>query len=333
MYHINQIKVLHLEISSKCNAACPLCPRNFYGYPYNDGYIEHNMTLLEAKQIFTPEFIAQLNKIHINGNFGDIVMNMEAVDIIKYFRDCSPNCVIKVSTNGSARNKKFWHDLAKLKVQVDFCLDGLDDTHHLYRQNTSYKTIIKNAQTFIQAGGFALWKMIRFDHNKHQEKLAEKTSKSLGFAKFELVDHGRNQGPVFNKHKKLVHILGNPLNVNFNQLYSSRTTDVVLLEDVAETKSPAPISCQAKNGRSIYVTSVGEVYPCCYLGFSPKTYGYGNYHAAVNAQIRPLIYKNNALKYPLADCIAWFSEVEKTWSIDTFEKGRLVICNDVCGKN
>ena len=51
MINFSNIQHLHLEISSKCNARCPLCPRNFFGYPFNDGYVEHDMTLDEAKQI------------------------------------------------------------------------------------------------------------------------------------------------------------------------------------------------------------------------------------------------------------------------------------------
>ena len=42
--------------------------------------------------------------------------------------------------------------------------------------------------------------------------------------------------------------------------------------------------------------------------------------------------KNNALKYSLRECLEWFKEIEKSWSIPTFEQGRLVICNDVCGQ-
>ena len=67
------------------------------------------------------------------------------------------------------------------------------------------------------------------------------------------------------------------------------------------------------------------------LGFNPKTYGHGNYHSAANAQFRDAVQKNNALKYSLQQCVDWFSYIEKSWSIPTFEQGRLVICNDVCG--
>ena len=332
MYNIKDIQHLHLEISSRCNAACPLCPRNFYGYPHNDGYVEHDMTLKEAQQIFSKTFLNQLNEIYINGNFGDIVMNKDSIDIIKYFKSSNTGLKIVVSTNGGARNKKFWKDLAELDIDVCFCLDGLEDTHHLYRQNTKFKTVIKNAKYFIESGGSATWKMIKFDHNQHQIPIAENESNKLGFDKFISVDHGRHTGPVFNQQKQLVHVMGKPTVTDFETLFKSRSTDTVLLEDIAPGRTPQPISCQVKKQKSIYVSSTGDVYPCCFLAFSPKTYGHGNYHQAANAQFRELIGKNNAIKYPLHECIEWFYKIEETWQIPEFDQGRLVICNDVCGQ-
>jgi len=331
MYTLSEISGLHLEISSKCNANCPLCPRNFYGYPYNDGYIEHNMTLYEAKQIFCQSFVAQLSTILINGNFGDAVMNPETIDIIRYFRQCSSTVKISMSTNAGARNLDYWQELARLDVIVAFCIDGLEDTHSIYRQNTSYHTVVKNAEIFIAAGGQAIWKMIDFDHNKHQQKLAEKISAHMGFKKFELVDTGRNQSPIFDKNKQLSGIIGTPVEVHFDKLWKTRTTDEVLLEDIIVDRVEKPISCAVKKTKQIYVSSTGDVYPCCFLGFNPHKYGHGNYHAAANAQFKHMVHENNALKYDLAHCICWFAGIEKTWNIPTFSQGRLVICNDVCG--
>lgn len=331
MYSVTDIRHLHLEISSRCNAACPLCPRNLYGYPYNDGYVEHDMTLAEAQTIFSPQFIAQLDEIYINGNFGDAVMNDQTLDIVSWFLDCSPTLLVTISTNGGARNSTFWKSLAKLGARVSFCIDGLEDTHSLYRQNTMYSTVIKNAKTFIEAGGHAVWKMIAFDYNLHQRSQARKISQDLGFAKFQLVDHGRNTAPVFDKIGNLIHTLGAPKETNFQKIFWSRTTDEVLLEDIVLERTPKVIDCQVKKQKSIYVSSMGEVSPCCFLGFSPQTYGHGNYHQAANHQIRHMIKKNNALHHSLEQCIEWFNSIEESWKQSTFEQGRLVICNDVCG--
>ena len=185
MYSIEEIEHGHLEISSRCNAACPLCPRNFNGYPYNDGYGEHDMTLAQAQQIFQPEFLKQIKVVLINGNFGDAVMNPDTVSIVEYFKLHNPDLRISISTNGGARDRNFWQALALAKAEVQFCIDGIDQVHSLYRQNTVYSTVIKNASEFIAAGGKAVWKMIDFDHNRHQEAECRRLAKEMKFIYFE----------------------------------------------------------------------------------------------------------------------------------------------------
>jgi MoaA/NifB/PqqE/SkfB family radical SAM enzyme len=330
MYTVDEITHLHLEISSKCNAACPLCPRNFHGYPYNDGYIEHDMTLIEAKKIFNTKFIKQLKIVYINGNFGDMVMNPDTVSIIEYFKKSNDNLIIKISTNGGARDQKFWQALAKLDVIIHFCIDGLEDTHSLYRQNTLYSTVIKNAKIFIEAGGHAVWKMIKFDHNLSQHSSANDIAKKLGFKEFLLKNSERTTSPVFNKDKKLTHVIGKTEIVDFDYLYNLRTKVEVLLEDITPKKD-VTIKCSVKEKKSVYVSSTGDMYPCCWTGFNPTEYGKGNWHACGNRQLAPLIRKNNALQYSMDECIKWFNQVEKSWELPTVEQGRLLFCNDICG--
>ena len=64
---------------------------------------------------------------------------------------------------------------------VIFGIDGLSDTHHIYRRNTKYEDVINNAKAFIAAGGRANWQYIIFDHNKHQTEEAKHIAKELGF--------------------------------------------------------------------------------------------------------------------------------------------------------
>jgi MoaA/NifB/PqqE/SkfB family radical SAM enzyme len=333
MINFYEIRDVHLEISSLCNASCPWCPRTFWGYPYNGGYPEVNLTLDHAKKIFDLDFLQQLKSIIINGNFGDIVMNPEGADIVEYFHNSNPNLNITISTNGSARSNEFWQQLAKNKARVLFCIDGLEDTHHLYRQNTSWATVIKNARVFISAGGVATWKFIKFKHNLHQIDACRMMSKEMGFSKFSLVDDGRNTAPVFNKHGELTHVLGNYAGeTEFKILFHKKKTDLILLEDIIPDRTPkSKVSCKTQKNKSIYVAANGDVSPCCFTGFYPKTYGAGQYHQAANAQLSPLIAKNNALEYPLEQCIEWFSNITNRWNTSTYENGRLVICDDVCG--
>ena len=47
MITYQDIKHVHLEISTRCNAACPDCPRNLRGVDVVEGYPLHDMRLDE----------------------------------------------------------------------------------------------------------------------------------------------------------------------------------------------------------------------------------------------------------------------------------------------
>jgi sulfatase maturation enzyme AslB (radical SAM superfamily) len=311
-----------------------LCPRNFFGYEHNNGYPETHFTLENAKTIFTSSFLQQLEEIHVSGNFGDIVMNPEGLQVIDYFKQQNSNLRVSVSTNGSARDKSFWQGLADLKVEVHFCIDGLADTHHLYRQNTVWNTVIKNAKIFITAGGKAVWRMIEFKHNQHQIEACRRLSLELGFVYFVVINEGRNTAPAFNHRGEHTHSLGSYNgSTDFKMLFHKKKTDTILVEDIVDdtTSIKKHVSCLAVKKSSVYISAYGEVSPCCWTGFAPSTYGAGAYHQAINSQLHPLISKNNALQYSLEECIEWFSSIQSSWNIETYQQGRLVVCDQNCG--
>jgi sulfatase maturation enzyme AslB (radical SAM superfamily) len=329
MLTINQITHVELELSSYCNASCPLCPRNLFGYEKIDlGYIKKHLTFKEIKKIFSKEFVEQIKHFTFEGNFGDPLMNPEILNIIEYL-----DKPVKIFTNASLQTENFWKELAKYPVTVYFAIDGLEDTHCLYRRNTDYNKILKNASTFISAGGDAVWKMIRFDHNKYQIIAAENLSKELGFSRFEIVDHGRNSGPVFDSDGNLEDILGNfDGSVDIDHYINLIKSGDILIEDIYD-QPKKNISCLSKNNSSIYVSSTGEVYPCCFMGFGPATYGHGRWHQPVNRQIQGLIKNNNALEHSLEECIDWFNQIPGCWQKKSFEDGRLIVCDASCGMN
>ena len=210
MFAYDEILNVHLEISSRCNAACPDCPRNMRGADAEDlgDFVVHDMTLDEVKSIFTVDFLKQLQLININGNFGDFVTCRDALKIVQYFVESNKNIRIDISTNASGQ-PKIWPVLGAIEnVQVHFRIDGLADTHSLYRQYTDFDLIMDNAQKFITAGGDAVWTMIKFDHNQHQIAECEALSKQLGFSRFELIDAGRNNTVVFDRDGNYLRSIG-----------------------------------------------------------------------------------------------------------------------------
>lgn len=332
MIKYEEITSVHLELSTNCNASCPLCPRNVCGSEYNAGYPITELTLADIKQIFTSQFILQLRWILINGNLGDFMLAREGLEIVNYFKQINPRLKITISTNGSARTTSFWEKLGSLAPTVEFCIDGLENIHELYRKDTNFNTIIKNAQSFMSAGGIAHWKMIKFDHNIHQINQCRELAESLGFTQFNVVDHGRSNSKVYSKKGEYLYSFGT------TELREQSITDIIYWTSINSKNKEhykdiikPTITCDTKKEKMIYVAANGDISPCCYLGFYPQTYD--TELMIGNDEIKLLLdgVANNAKERPLSECLAWFNKVEETWKKESFEAGRLWRCNHHCG--
>jgi MoaA/NifB/PqqE/SkfB family radical SAM enzyme len=333
MLKIADIRQVQIELTTRCNARCPMCMRNYRGLDYNSGYPVTELTLEHIKKILPVEFLKQLTHgVSFNGNLGDFGLARDAQDIVHYL--CDHSVPVYINTNGSMRTPDWWAKLARPGVRIGFALDGLADTHALYRQDTDWHRIIENAQAFITAGGRAIWRFIPFDHNRHQIIACEQMSQDLGFARFENIDEGRNRGPVYARTGEFSHWLGQPFT---EQDQKKPPASLDLLEhhmtwfDPKTVKSdkdtqPLKLNCAHKRIKEIYIAADGTVWPCCFLGFYPATMAHPG-----NNQLLPLVAENNALEYDLAHCMAWFDRVEETWTKDSIADGRLYGCVNSCG--
>ena len=328
MHKIDSIRQVEIELSSFCNASCPLCSRNFFGFNSKElGYEVKHLSLDEIKTIFNPIFIKQLHRILLQGNFGDFAMNSETPKIVKYLLECNPNLDIRGYTNGGVQSASWWKQLKD--ITIFFALDGIDSaTHNLYRKDTNFNKVIENAKSFKEAGGVAVWHMIEFDHNQHQIQACKKAANDLGF-RFISIKNSKSLGPVFDQNRIYIHNIGNYKgSKNIEELMSY---DIVF-EDI-EVPSISAINCESVNIKGIYVSSTGEVFPCCYMAHATGSYGKLSTWAGVfNQQLNPLIEKNNALEYGLECAIDWFENIKPTWTIDSFKEGRLLYCGSNCAK-
>ena len=75
MFSVDQLKNVHVEISNRCQAKCPMCSRNHHGGMPNPLLKESDWTIFDFKKIFTPKIKKQINKITFCGNFGDPLLN------------------------------------------------------------------------------------------------------------------------------------------------------------------------------------------------------------------------------------------------------------------
>jgi MoaA/NifB/PqqE/SkfB family radical SAM enzyme len=330
MLKLNQITCLHVELTTKCNARCPMCPRNYRGMDFNSGYPEVELDLDKFKQIFKPDFLKQIKLIKFNGNLGDCSLASDLPDILEYIYESSESSV-NLTTNASTRTPEWWANLANPRLTIVFDLDGLEDTHSLYRLDTNWNKIVRNACAFIQNGGSAVWKMIIFDHNRHQLKECESLSKELGFKGFWPVDQGRSQGPVFDRHGKLSHWLGDndgsePQPHEMLESHLTWFDSKPSSEWGLGNKEKCSINCQHIKNKELYVAADGSVYPCCFLGFFP-----GKMNHPGNSQLVKIVKENNALEHDLEHCIQWFNQVEESWKLESVDQGKIYGCIISCG--
>lgn len=346
MLKLQDIRHVQVELTTRCNARCPMCMRNYRGMEYNSGYPITELSLAQFQHIFSPEFLAQLiapepaqdgfvpryhgtRGITFNGNLGDFASAKDAAEIVEYL--VLHKIPVRINTNGSLRNTDWWRQLAQPGVVVGFALDGLADTHSLYRQDTDWHRIIANARAFIEAGGSAWWRFIPFDHNRHQEQACRDMAQELGFARFENIHDGRNTGPVFSRTGEYSYQIGTDSGpADHKPKIKDLLENHVTWFNHKTIKSPKDtielnLRCQHKINREIYIAADGSVYPCCYLGFYPETM-----HHPGNSQTKQLVRENNALEYDLAHCLAWFDRVEQTWKQHSIAQGRLYQCVNSC---
>jgi len=241
-------KILHLEPTDSCQAACPQCPRETDS-TFNKQQL-HHLTVDQIYQLLGEDVIRGLDKMFMCGDYGDPAAGKHTLDIYRLFRRVNPDINLGMNSNGGLRTTVWWRELAGIiNRQQDyaiFSIDGLEDTNHIYRVNVVWKKVMENAQAFIQAGGRAHWDMLVFEHNEHQVNKCEQLAKDLGFKWF--------RAKVTRRHDAVpVDFLRPPKGWSDPRIQSG------------------PISCQALEEDSRYVSATGHVYPCCHLGVTDNT--------------------------------------------------------------
>jgi MoaA/NifB/PqqE/SkfB family radical SAM enzyme len=239
-----------------------MCPRRINGGPLNP-FIELNEISLEKfQEWFFIDFIKQLNHLNMCGNLGDPIVAKDTLEIFKYLRSHNTTMTLVMHTNGSARTPEWFKELATLQVQIVFGIDGLEDSHHLYRVDTDWQKIMNNAKAFIAAGGDARWDMLAFQHNEHQIDECKALSQELGFKDFYVKHTSRFKDGKF-------HVLdtsGKTVNILYP---TSKSNNMIAKVLTAEQDILPIISCKSKRDMQIYISANGIVTPCCWIDMSP----------------------------------------------------------------
>lgn len=262
-----------MELTDKCQAACPQCPRNVYGGVDDDCVKNVEITIDQFKRWFPPLVMNQLFDFFMCGNIGDPLLAKDSLKIFEYIKQTNPNCRIHVYTNGSMQTSNWWDSYISIIGPEDetvFAIDGFADTHAIYRRNTNWDKIIENAKRIIDSGNVAKAEILVFAHNEHQIDDLTNFCWELGFksvwARATDRFYGFDKSPVHNKKGELEYYLypaksekwNPPLNLDFEKMIDKTAFNKMLSE--------VSIDSKCKRGQSIYVSALGYVYPCCWVG-------------------------------------------------------------------
>lgn len=369
MYEVENVKRLHIELSSRCNASCPACSRNYAGGPVAVDLELTELSLDDIKRMVPVEIAKNLVGINFCGNVGDPGMAPDLIPILEYFREQSPKIVQQLRTNGGMRNEKFWTELGEFfvkqppprdnhlfsKAGVVFSVDGLEDTNHIYRRGVIWEKLIRNMRAYSATGAFAVWEWLLFEHNQHQLEEARALAKELGFefivknplgfGEYEDSLTGMN---VYNKDGSYEYTIwpakftgikkDPPFGAKVDFKHMNQKSIPILPEFSKELEKNSEIVCKSiehAGSKEIYISANGYMLPCCFLGGI-----FGQFHSSYSRhQFNTLLNdygleKFNLRNQSMLDIINGpdFSNFFlEGWKKDTIENGKLLYCLETCG--
>lgn len=331
MFSPDRPYTFHIELTDKCNARCPMCPRTDHldhCRPNRDVVHNVELTLADFETHFDAAFCARTEKVIFGGAYGDPLAAPELLEIVEHLTDHGVG--VAIATNGSLRKPEWWARMGRAMVRTQSALelhiDGLEDTTHLYRIGTDYTKIIENAEAYIATGARAEWHFILFGHNEHQVEEAHRRSREMGFQGFTLIDSIRF-GPRGEFHFQQPD--GSP---GVYREPKRRAADFRLAEDGSLTIAPPEpvpprkidgIDCKSARRNSPYISAHGQVSACCWMTGSVEEAGFHAEHGlapeAMNIRTRPL-----------AEIMA--DEPFASHYAGAWDAGRLETCKIKCGR-
>jgi MoaA/NifB/PqqE/SkfB family radical SAM enzyme len=352
-YHdYDSLREMHVEITNKCNAACPMCSRNVNGGALTPGLSLTEWSVDDARKCFDPRF-KNLRNILFCGTHGDPAAAQHTLSILEVLKQRHPHSTTEFYSNGGVRDQSWWQDLGQLlnsRISDNhyrssdlaiFSVDGLEDTNHIYRRKTQFSKIMANAEAFIKAGGVARWDFLVFKHNQHQVEEAQALAKKMGFkhfrvrktSRFAYSPDGPDKYPVLGKEGNIEYYLEPPVEKDYKNTSQSELQKFVTDIQKNQPVEIKQIKCLYKNEfNRIYVNAQMAVYPCCFISSSSMP-GQGKVRQDVQKNVTQRLGPHfNSLRTKSWDEILdhpWFAhELVESWKTP---KTTLLQCQKTCG--
>ena len=349
MYRYEDIKEVHLEITQRCQAACPMCDRNMNGGADNPHITNAELSYKDCVDIFSASFIKQLNTMYMCGNLGDPIVARDTLEVFRYFREHNPNMWLSMNTNAGAKDEKWWTELAQVFGKmgaVIFSVDGLRDTNHLYRQNVVWDNVERNMRAFIDAGGRARWDYLIFQHNEHQVEEAEALAREWGVERFIKKKSGRfitsdikpkEAHQAVNRKGEETAKLQKPSQERNQNLALLKQQEIIKsYGSMSEYLDRCKVECKVAKQGSIFITAEGLLMPCCWT--AGRMYKWWHSDPRVE-QIWDHIDSAggkqgiSVIENEIEDVVngKLIESITSSWAVDSIEQGKLGVCAQKCG--
>jgi MoaA/NifB/PqqE/SkfB family radical SAM enzyme len=275
-----KVRRLQIDLTSYCNAKCPACVRNIYGNEIRPGLELNHFDVELWNRLWQQDtrgwYIAELQ---LNGNWGDPGMHPQLPEMIDTASRSHPYLTVFMHTNGGMHNTAWWAELAKQMKwlwshAVHFAVDGLADTHAVYRRNTKFEKVCENIKSFTDAGGRAGIITTLFDHNRHQIAEIKQLAKDLNCTFFRTRKSNCSSMTVESNtenYQITTEYCNSESTINI-QLDDNRPRNRHVRKDALHLTGIGKLDtkCPWYNDRMVQIDPWGNVWPCCHISL------YGN---------------------------------------------------------
>lgn len=251
-HYKNKELIVSVEVTTKCNAACPQCKRTIN----SDSLPLFDVDFETFKKWFPLDTVSNISTFLFSGNHCDAPSNKYIVEIIEYIIENSEASII-IETNGSLRSEDWWFELGMLcgsRLSVTFDVDGTDqEMHSRYRINTNLKKILSNMESLSYTRANINVFTVIFKHNHDYLQQIQDMCKEYGAKTFEYVQSNRFRDNN-EKQYSLEQVIATDTITNNN----SRAK-------FFQDRDITSIDCYWEKDKKLFIGASGHVYPCCHI--------------------------------------------------------------------
>jgi len=179
----DDITTFEVNLINACNLKCPLCLRqsndfknSLYYKPIREIKLDHLISFLDK--------LPNLRRAVLMGAVSEPTLYSKFFEFIKYLK--SRDIVLRISTNGSTHNPKWWAELGTLLSKDDivrFPIEGpTNELHSKYRVNSSLQKVLENHKALKEnSEAITVAQMIQFQYNRKYKNDVKELAKKEGF--------------------------------------------------------------------------------------------------------------------------------------------------------